>query len=453
MDTKNVFPKEINVKQIVHKVSTNCTAYKAFLREHAVVSSTTRFDQLPITNKENYIKKYSLKDRIYKGNKLSNYYLTCTSSGSTDEPTIWVRDAEYDKRLEGSQSDFLHEHFLFKKRKNLIVIGFGLGTTQAGMMHLKSSWEAAYKYKNTTVVTPNADPEMAAFIMQKLYQEYDQVICIGYPPLLSDFVNTALAKKFPVHRWNLKLVYAGENPTIYWRNEIIKKIHGSYRDIISFYGCTEAGMVGFENKMLNKLIYNFSLKKEIRLALFGEDIIPTLVDVSQSNKYLEILDNNLVITADQPMPLVRYDLLDTATYISHSQIYDVCKKFSMPIPKMNDNVKYLAIYGRNTKRIVTPEIIKETMYALGFIKNFEEEFQYEETIIANKKIKIDLTLYGKVSVSFVEDDIILMQKKFEKYLLKRLKQSDILGICIIIHMKNADTKKGYKLGKLRYILH
>ena len=63
-------------------------------------------------------------------------------------------------------------------------------------------------------------------------------------------------------------------------------------------------MIGFETKEINEIIQLALIHDEFRKALFGTYNLPTFVGVDYRQRFIEIVDNEIVITADQVVPLV-----------------------------------------------------------------------------------------------------------------------------------------------------
>lgn len=436
-----------HIEGIFHKVSSNCLAYKKYLESSKINLKKAIFSNLPLCDKDNYTQKYPLEERMYKGKCLADYYMICTSSGSTAEPTIWPRDYDYDQGLEPSHTKFLENHFAFTKKKTLVVIAFGIGTTQAGMMHVKASWEGSV-HGQISVITPNADAAQTVFLLDKLHAHYEQIIVIGYPPIIVDFVDLAIEKKLPINKWNLKIVFAGESVSPLWRKEMAEKIGGTNKDIVSFYGSTEAGMIGFESKEINQLVGLCLNNEELRFDLFKTFNLPTVVEVDFLKKFTEIVDGEIVITADQVIPLVRYNLHDRGIILESKYIQEVLDqhKINFVYPK---NKKLLVIYGRNLSRKTSIEDLQNAFAILNLDKYFYKEFQYEEQQ-TNKSLNLKIVFYSKDGSHLDSKEIKKLTEKFEKTVSKLIFAH--LPIQIIIKVVDEGKRIGYQSGKLRYLI-
>ena len=77
---------------VFKKASKQCPAYKQFLADPSV--AVTRWSDIPVTTKENYVKKYSIEQRCYGGQIPSRGVVIDESSGSSGVPNNWVRGPE-----------------------------------------------------------------------------------------------------------------------------------------------------------------------------------------------------------------------------------------------------------------------------------------------------------------------------------------------------------------------
>jgi len=442
-----VYKKELaHAIKISKKVATNCLAYNKYLKLNKIDITRSDFFNLPILDKTNYILKYPLEERIFKGKSLADYYMICTSSGSTTEPTIWPRDYNYDLELEPPHTKFLNEHFSFTKKKTLVVIAFGLGTTQAGMMHVKASWEGSV-HGQISVITPNADAEHTVFLLNKLNCYYEQILVIGYPPIIDDFIDLAIQKKMPIRKWNLKIIFTGESVSPFWRTQIAQKICSTEKDIVSFYGNTEAGMVGFESKAINKLITYCIKNEQLRFDLFRTFNLPTIVEVNFLKKFIEIVNEEIIVTVDQAVPLVRYNLHDRGIIINSADIQAALDKHKVhyTYPK---NSRILVIYGRNLSRKISIEDLQNVFDILDLDHYFYKEFQYKETE-TTRIIALEVTFYTKNNFKPSAEILKIIKNKLEKNISKLIFTQ--LPIEATIKIKNEKERHGYKFGKLRYL--
>jgi len=435
-----------NASSIARHVVNNCPAYADFLRANKIDTKKINFKLLPLTDKENYIKAYPLEQRLYRGHNLADYYMICTSSGSTGEPTIWPRDYDTDELLALPQTAFLEEHFQISRQKTLILISLGLGTTQAGMMHLKASW-GANKVANVSVISPNGDSEMTIFLLQKLYKQYDQIVCLGYPPLVSDFLDLAIERKLPIKKWNLKIALTSQSISASWRRVAIETISGNPGDVVAWYGSTEVGMMGFETKEANFVLTQCLKNSELQFDLFQNYNLPTLVEANTLSKYMEVINGEMVITADQVVPLVRFNLHDEAMFITNQQMKNILQKHHCRTDAIDQKERlYVAIFGKKLHTVFSTEDINTVIDQENIYQLIHREFQFTEQL-KNDHLILTLTLYVKRAKKISQNKINILNQNIKEKLEKIHQQPIELNLII----KDETQRVGYKSGKLRYL--
>lgn len=449
--------------KVYQKVLSGSEAYSHFFKKKKLRTqklTPSQFQQIPISDKNSYFRKYPLEKKLYKNKKLSEYYFLSTSSGSTGEPTIWPREYQIDNQLEPLFTEFLDNHFRVKKRRTLFVITFGLGSSTGGMLHSRLAWESS-KHGPISVITPGVDPETTVSLIQRLYKHYDQVVCIGYPPLISEFVDLAIKKHYSLKKWNLRVCFTSESASARWRNQTAKKISqtGNSKNIIAFYACSEAGIIGTETRETTKIMNYCLTDEELRIALFNDTSFPTLVEVNMAKKFVEIVDGELVITVDQPLPLIRYNLHDRGMFISAKTVQRIFVQNKILYRPKYPEKMFLAVFGKSEmvgkqKLIFHIEDIRYALENGSCREKLSGTFQYKEGIRQGK-----LLLQLKV---YLKKDLRLTKKEKEKFkkeiavLLKRVKDTQNHTLSLPLSLKIAysheDAKTKYKKGKLRYFL-
>ena len=430
-----------DIINVFNKVKDGCQAYENFL-DNRNFSTATSVSDIPISDKDNYFRKYSLLEKMYKNTELSDYYMICSSSGSTGEPTFWPRDSKKDDLAEPGHTAFLDEHFDVLKKRSLIVIALDLGSTTAGIMHTRLSIDLAKKSK-TTVITPGCRPDDIVAMVSKLYSHYDQVILLSYPTVVNEILDLAGRQQLPFFNWNLKVAYTGSGASDLWRLELIDKYKIKGESIISFYGCTETGFIGSESRAVNNLINLCLQDKSLTKKIFGSDSLPTIVDNFAPNKYFEIQEDELLLTVDQPIPLVRYNLHDEAAFISVKEIEKILKKEKVKVDlSVSKNDQWLVVYGRRRNTFFSLEDVQRAFYSFDS-DVFLKEFQYKEKLTDNALLML-FVLYKKKGKSISKSKI----KELKDILFTSFEDKHSCKIELTI--KDETERIGYKSGKLSY---
>lgn len=425
--------KIINIFQ---KTKGSCIAYQNILKKNEEEENN-----IPIIDKEIYFEKTTIKDRLKIGFNMCDYYMVCSSSGSTGLPTFWPRDIEKDDKAELTHSAFIEEHFNVYDKRTLVVIALDLGSTTAGMMHTRLVLELTRKAK-VSVITPGCRPEEIARMCEELYIYYDQVVILAFPTILSEIIDISLIKKYHFKKWNLGIGFTGGGGDEFWRKNMSDMFDISLKRIVSFYGCTEVGLIGLESKIVNEVINICVNNRELIRELFGCEYLPTVVDNLIPNKYFEIVDGELIVTVDQPMPLVRYNIHDYAKFIEFNEIKKKLKSKGIYLNSLeNTSKKLVVIYGRNVNRQIMLEDIRG---ALGKIKldDFLDEFQYDEKYEEDGTLMLGLDLYLRDNLAKIRVNKEKLENKISKILGKKIR--------VKLRIRTLEERIGYQSGKLTY---
>jgi phenylacetate-CoA ligase len=80
--------------RLFHDVAARVPAYRHFLREHGIdhasIETAHDFAGVPLTTKDDYLRRHPLADLCWEG-RVEGYDMLAASSGSTGEPTFWPR--------------------------------------------------------------------------------------------------------------------------------------------------------------------------------------------------------------------------------------------------------------------------------------------------------------------------------------------------------------------------
>lgn len=412
---------------LFHQVYKTSKAYKNFIDSHDINPSSIKtvedFERIPIMDRHNYINKYSLEDRLYNGKKLSDFYMISASSGSTGQPTFWPRDYTNDVLLEQKKEALYKEHFQISKKNTLCVIAFALGSWTGGMLTAKLSW-AVSKNNKFTVVTPGINRQEAILFIQKLNQLYDQVILLGYPPFLTDLIEYAREIRFDLSKVRVKIMYTGERVSERWRNYIVAQIspNKNRHDVVGFYACSDTGIIGTETKFCIDLL-DFAYKnKEFCKELFDVNDPPSFVSYDPTTKFLECINDEIIITADQPIPLIRYNIHDRGKILSRDKLEETCKKFSIRVNSKDINKHYVYLLGRSDAVLLAANIyVDDIKYCLenSKLKNkFTLNFKYGKEEMKDFRYRLRILIFLKKGILITNEEKKYLYKEFYQNLLK-----------------------------------
>lgn len=333
-------------------------AYKDFLKKEAIdyrkVKTKEDFDKIPIIHKENYIRKYNLKDLVWDGD-LSKYYMMSSSSGSTGDPFFWPRSTY--QEVEGAlSSEILYREFYgLDHQKALYVIGFAMGTWIAGPYMLAATELVSQKMGNLICVTPGTTKELFIKLVKSLAPEFDIIILAGYPPIIKDIIDEAKDYGLNWNDYNIKTFFAGETFSEKYRDHIIRKTGAKnyFTDCISVYGSADAAILGHETPLSTLVRKEAEADIDFCQNLFREPIVPSMMQYNPFYKYFQTEGEKLIFSTYSGIPLVRYAIGDRGGTFTFNQMKDEFSK-----------------NGRSLTGLVEKNNLQKFMWQLPFVYLF-----------------------------------------------------------------------------------
>lgn len=382
-----------NALKTFHIVAQTVPAYQDFLKknkiDHSKINTIDEFAQVPVTDKEGYLMKYSLHD-LCLGGDLPKSNVISSSSGSTGNPFYWPRLLEQDLGIAKALETLYVNNFTIQNRSTLLIISLGMGVWTAGEMMFSSGKLMAQKGHPLTVMAPGIHLEEILKILKTVAPLYEQTFIVGYPAFIKDIIDSANNEGIDLAPLKLKTLVGGEVFTEHWRDYVYAngKMTNQYKDITSVLGSSEGGIVGMETPLSAFIRRRIFKSQELNKALFNSEHIPSVVQFNPVGRYFEAVNNELVLTNLGGLPLVRYNTKDTGGIMSFDKVFEILAEQNI---SKDDVIKELAdvslwtfpfayLFGRSN--------IMATIYAVNV---------YPENI---KPALLDENLRGQVTSRF-----------------------------------------------------
>jgi phenylacetate-CoA ligase len=310
---------------LFQRVAAVVPAYRRFLRERGVdpgsVNGIEDFRRLPLLTKADYMQTYPLPDRCAQG-ELTSCDRLAVSSGSTGTPIFWPRAATHEFEVALRFEQVFRQSFRAHERKTLAVVCFPLGNWVGGVYTASCCWWLAQKGYPLTVATPGNKPDEILRVVRELGGYFDQTVLLGYPPFVKDVIDTGRAQGVDWPAFRIRFVFAGEVFSEEWRALMAERV-GSVdfcHDFASLYGTADAGVLGNETPLSIAIRRFLAQTPNAARALFGESRLPTLVQYDPLSRYFELVDDTLVVTGDNGVPLIRYHIADRGGLMRHADM-------------------------------------------------------------------------------------------------------------------------------------
>lgn len=419
-----------------HFAAEHVPAYKDFLKKNNVdsekITKFEDFEKVPLTNKKNYLSKYPISQLLTNGS-FNEMAAVTSSSGSSGTPFYWPRFPVQDFGAAKGFDLFLTNTFDLDKKRTLHVNCSGMGVWTAGDYISLLLKYLSYKYPNNTSVSPGIDMDTTVNLLKNLSPDFEQTIIYSYPPFVKDIVDN-LPRKL-IKKCNFKLVVYGEPYTESWRAYMLKKIGSDFttpHHISSVLGSAEGGLIGSETISCTVARVIAQKNRNIRIPLFNEPRVPSLIQYNPLAKYIEIVDSNIVLTNMGGLPLIRYDTRDYGSIITKEEISNILKEhlnidFTKETTKYKGivtSMPYLYVFGRSDYTasiygvLIYPETVKDILATTPFSKFLSGRFVMSTDEDQKSNQFLNIKCEARINVSRKDIDIINIEKTFA-YLLRK----------------------------------
>jgi phenylacetate-coenzyme A ligase PaaK-like adenylate-forming protein len=351
---------------------------------------------IPEMDKDSYVKKFPLEQRV-RGGVLPHKGVTVDeSSGSSGQPTSWVR-GRIERRITSQMIRLTYRSSVHKDDRVFILNAFALGAWATGM-NISISLTDTSIIKSTG---PNADKIINT--MKEFGPSFRYVI-MGYPPFLKGLADD------PRIDWSAYTVdagFGGEGISESLRSYLLTK----FKRVVGSYGASDLEInMAVETDLTIRLRRALLEDARLRAALIRTDYGVTPM-IFQYNPLAYLLETNekgeLVVTISRPYniaPKIRYNIHDRG----HVAMYGALREKLAAANRMdvlegiepNVDLPLLFIYGRSDMSIeyygatVTPDSIREILYGVSELTPILNTFRlvsYEDDA-HNKRMEIAVEL-------------------------------------------------------------
>jgi phenylacetate-CoA ligase len=326
---------ETNALRLAQEAAAHVPAYARFLRLAGYDADRLRgvadFRALPVMDKESYLTRYPLLDRC-RQRELTRANRATLSSGSSDEPTIWPRFPEQGARMVGAVFAMLQDHWRIRERWTLFVVtagigswGFGASISQAGASIF------ARPDMRGTMVTPGLDQEQALGFVERLSPQYDQTIIVGYPAPTAHLLEAGARRGIAWPALNVGVLASGEYIPDGLRARVVRQLGKDperLEGLVGVFGSSEvSGMIGYETHLCLLLRLLCAKTPALNEALFGSPMIPSINQYNPLGYFLQVENDEILLTQQGAVPLVRYNTRDRGGLLTLETVVARCRDF------------------------------------------------------------------------------------------------------------------------------
>lgn len=409
-------------------------AYKDFLKKNKVdpgkIVTFADFKLVPLIDKKNYLRQYPLKDLVWDGS-LKRLHIFSATSGSTGLPIYFPRSAQLNW-----ESSIFHELFFRNSSygpasPTLVIICFGMGVWIGGLITYSAFEETGKRGNPISIITPGINKIEIFNALRNLAPNYNQIILVGYPPFIKDILDESAGQGIDLKKINLRLLFAAEAFTEKFRDYAasIAGIKNIYLDTANIYGTADIGTMAYETPA-SILIRRLAVKnKKMFGEFFGEiQKLPTLAQYNPLFIAFESPRDEILITGNSSIPLVRYSVGDRGGVMNFSDAKDKLKKFNVDLEREASRtgiggcvyeLPFVYVYERKDLAVklhlrdIYPEIIRDVLVAKPFNKYFSGKFSMA-------------TRYGNTHDQYLEINLEIRRNKKAGNRLKKMLHENLL---------------------------
>ena len=408
---------------LFHKAAKDLPGYKAFLAERGIkpdaIDTIEALLNVPVTSKKNYLTANRIEDLIWEADQTSALLL-CATSGSTGEPYYFPRNDKLSWQYSRLLEDYLKSSS-YGKGRTLVLIGFGMGVWIGGIITLRAFEIAGERLGEPLSILPTGYNKTEIFkALRKLSPDFDQTIIVGYPPFIKELVDEAPAEGIDLTKLHMRFLFAAEAFNETFRNYVCQKagVQDPLLDTLNIYGSADIGAMANETPLsilIRRLVIEYPL---LYRDLFGQiEKTPTLAQYNPDFIEFEAIDNDILLSANGALPLIRYAIGDHGGVLEYDTINDLMKRYDISLETeiqqagiakiVNREYPFVYVYERADLSVtlqglnIYPEFIKEGLLQPDMTAQFTERFTMatKNDIHHNQFLQINLELQKGVEAN------------------------------------------------------
>ena len=311
-----------NVKDFSQRVFDSVPGYRSFLQSQSA-SIESPFEELPLQTKQNYLLEYPIEELCWNG-KLGNCHLIGSSSGFSKSGSVfWPKRPEDEIKYLDSLEQMLIDNYGIDTDRTLIICCMALGTWFGGMTITAALRVIAASGRlPITVCTPGLNLAEGVDIYSRFYTNFTKVLWITNPSNIG-LISALISKQgITVPPGSCSFPVVGEYFSEMFRESIAKR-YGHEQDapfvVWTGYGSADTGDIAVETAATIRLRKYIHADTDLRKRLFGTDDTPMILALAPK-AHVELLDNRIVVTKDQLVPLVRYNTGDEGGLLKKDEL-------------------------------------------------------------------------------------------------------------------------------------
>jgi len=295
--------------KLVRRARNTIPAYQRHLAINPDI--VNQWGSVPLLDKANYIQRNNLADLL--GQDYEQTYAIFRSSGSSGKATYWPQLKSSDNLSARALQAYLEACFSVHKKRTLVVVGLSLGSWIGGEHLAAQLKQAALMVPYPlTIFAPGNHYDEILEIVGKAEQFFDQIILAVCPSAIGHMLLLAQERSISLPLNKMKYLVLGEAFPESFRQGLQQRsgLLASEPIMFSMYGSADTGALGVESLYsvaLRQLLLESPALRE-KFGIIG--VVPHLFHACAPDAYLETVNEELIVTRWQGIPLLRYNLHD-----------------------------------------------------------------------------------------------------------------------------------------------
>jgi phenylacetate-CoA ligase len=371
-------------------------AYREFLREQGDPRPSSRrfwpdLEAVPETDKERYVRRYSIEDRCYGGKLPRAGVVVDESSGTSGTANNWVRGPV--ERREVKQALQVAFHHQLGRDPVFFVNAFALGPWATGM-------NVSMSLVDVTILK-SVGPDVAKIESTlNLFGPGYRYVIAGYPPFLKTLIDTA---DVDWAAFDLIAIYGGEGISEGMRDYLGR----GFRRVYGSYGASDLEInIAAESDFTIALRRLLAERPDLRARLALDGDLPLVFQYNPIDYAIETSpDDELVVTlcrTETTSPKIRYNIRDLGSVIRFPDLRRELAAAGVDVRSLGPRVDLplLFLSGRADQAVpyfgckVTPTNVEEVVFSIPELAGRVSSFALlvDEDDQATKRLTIALEL-------------------------------------------------------------
>ena len=348
-------------------------AYRDYIAAHGGMPTIRLDGQLnphltviPEMDKSSYVKAYPIERRVKRGRLPREGVMVDESSGSSGQPTSWVRGA-IERAIVSQMMRLSYRESVDRERRVFILNAFALGAWATGM-NVSMSLTTSSILKS---IGPNIDKIVNT--MTEFGPDFRYVV-MGYPPFLKTLADDP---RIDWSRYVVDAGFGGEGISESLRTYLQRK----FQRVVGSYGASDLEVnMAIETELSIRLRRAVLEDRTLRDALIRTDfgVTPMIFQYNPLAYYIETNPRDeLVVTMSRPYhiaPKVRYNIHDRGHVLRYPELRARLKSAGrldlLEGSGFTSDLPLLFLYGRSDMSIdyfganITPDSLREVLFGI-----------------------------------------------------------------------------------------